>query len=255
MKIALVSLNQEWEDKKANLQKCEFYIKKANEENIDLIIFPEMTLTGFTNNLKLAENFNNSWTIKKFQKLAKESNIAIIFGVILKEKDKAKNCSIFLDKKGNILDIYTKIHPFTFANEDKYFIAGKEIVKINFENTKIGLSICYDLRFCNLYSLMDDCEIVINIANWPAKRVEHWNVLLKARAIENQTYIVGVNRTGIDGNNLEYIESSKIFNANGDELNFNKINNEVKIYEVDVEWNRNFKENFNTVIDKKDLNA
>ena len=253
MKIALVSLNQIWEDKEVNLIKCKKFIKKS--KGLDLIIFPEMTLTGFTNNQKLAENFENSWSIKKFQKLAKENNIALIFGVILKGKSKAKNSSIFIDNKGNILDVYTKIHPFSFANEDKYFESGDKVIKIDFENIKIGLSICYDLRFCNLYSFMDDCNLIINIANWPSKRIDHWNTLLKARAIENQTYVIGVNRIGVDGNNLEYIESSKIFNANDDEIKYEKIDEEMKIYEIDLGWNKKFKESFNTIKDKRILNA
>ena len=251
MKISLISLNQVWEDKNANLQKCEFYIKKAKEESVNLIIFPEMTLTGFTNNLKLAEEFDDSWTIQQFQRLAKEYNIAIVFGVILKENEKGKNTAIFLDSNGEIKEIYTKIHPFSFANEDKYFVAGNRVVKVDFDGIKIGLSICYDLRFCNLYSLMDDCDMIVNIANWPKKRIEHWDTLLKARAIENQTYIVGVNRTGIDGNNLEYIESSKIFNANGDELEYKQIDEEMKIYNVDLEWNKKFRDKFSTIRDKK----
>lgn len=104
-----------------------------------------------------------------------------------------------------------------------------------------------------MYSLMDDCDIIVNIANWPRKRIEHWNILLQARAVENQTYMMGVNRIGIDGNNLKYIESSKVFNANGNELRFEQISTEVKIYDIDLKWNRKFRESFNTVRDKKIL--
>jgi len=253
MKIALISLNQIWEDKKVNLNRCKDIVKICKNYNTELIIFPEMTLTGFTNNIKFGEDRENSKSINEFQKLARKYGIAIIFGIILKENNKAKNCAIFINKEGEVVDIYTKIHPFSFANEDKYFIAGDKIVKIEFENIKIGLSICYDLRFCNMYSLMDDCDIIVNIANWPRKRIEHWNILLQARAVENQTYMMGVNRIGIDGNNLKYIESSKVFNANGNELRFEQISTEVKIYDIDLKWNRKFRESFNTVRDKKIL--
>jgi predicted amidohydrolase len=254
MKIATVSLSQIWEDKKANFKRCKKFVKIAKEQKANLIIFPEMTLTGFSNNIsKIAESYKKSWSIKKFKKLAKKNKMAIIFGVVLKKKNKGKNSLVFVDKNGKILNIYTKIHPFSFANEDKYFKAGKKIVKADFKNIKIGLSICYDLRFCNLYSKMDDCEMVVNIANWPQKRVEHWKTLLKARAIENQTYIIGVNRIGKDGNNLEYLESSKIFNANGEELEYKKIDKEMKIYNIDLNWNKKFKESFNTIKDKRNL--
>jgi len=256
MKIATISLNQIWEDKKANFKKCKKFVKTAKKQKVDLIIFPEMTLTGFSNNIsKIAESYKKSWSIKKFKKLAKTYKIAIIFGVVLKNKNKGENSLVFVDENGEILNIYTKIHPFSFANEDKYFKAGKKIVKVDFKNIKIGLSICYDLRFCNLYSKMDDCEIIVNIANWPEKRVKHWEILLKARAIENQTYIIGVNRIGKDANNLEYIESSKIFNANGEELEYKKIdkNKEIKIYNIDLNWNKKFRESFNTVRDKRSI--
>jgi len=255
LKIALISLNQIWEDKKVNLGRCKEIVKICKKYDTKLVIFPEMTLTGFTNNIKLAEETENSQSIKEFKKLARKYGLAILFGTILKEHDKAKNCAVLINKDGKVVDIYTKIYPFSFANEDKYFKAGDKIVKVEFENIKIGLSICYDLRFCNLYSLMDDCDIIVNIANWPVKRIKHWNILLQARAIENQTYVVGVNRIGLDGNNLEYVESSKIFNANGNELKFEKISTEIKIYNIDLEWNKNFRKTFNTVKDKKDLHA
>ena len=252
MKIALVSLNQIWEDKKANLNLCERYINKASNESIDLIIFPEMTLTGFSNNIDLiSEGFEGSETISSFSILAKKINIGIIFGVAIKNEYKASNKSIFIDKNGKILGDYSKIHPFRFAGEDKYFNAGNELSIVNFEHINIGLTICYDLRFPELYSgLAKTCDLIINIANWPAKRIDHWNTLLKARSIENQIFIAGINRTGIDGNGLEYIESSNIFNANGEKINF-KHHNNMKIYEIDIKWTKEFKSKFNTTNDRK----
>jgi len=252
MKIALVSLNQIWENKKSNLDLCEKYIQEASEQNVDLIIFPEMTLTGFSNNIDLtSEEFGSSETIESFSSLAKKNQIAIIFGLVTKNGDKAFNKSIFIDKSGEILGDYSKIHPFSFAGEDKYFNAGNKLSVVHFGEMTIGLTICYDLRFPELYSgLAKVCELIVNIANWPAKRVDHWNTLLKAKAIENQIFIVGVNRTGIDGNGLEYIESSNIFNANGEELLFKKYE-DMKIYEIDKNWTKDFKSKFNTTNDRK----
>ncbi|WP_418179087.1 nitrilase-related carbon-nitrogen hydrolase [Aliarcobacter lanthieri] len=252
MKIALVSLNQYWEDKKSNLVLCEKYIENASKKSVDLIIFPEMTLTGFSNNIDLtSENFENSETIEKFSNLAKEFNISVIFGVVIKDNKKALNKSIFIDNFGNILGNYSKVHPFSFSGEDRYFNAGNKISIVKYKDLKIGLTICYDLRFPELYSsLAKDCDLIINIANWPSKRVDHWNTLLKARAIENQIFMVGVNRTGIDGNGLEYIESSNIFNANGEKLEFEKYE-DMKIYDVDVKFTKDFKNKFNTVNDRK----
>ena len=252
MKIALVSLNQAWEDKKTNLDLCEKYIQKSSGENVNLIVFPEMTLTGFSMNIgSTAEDFENSQTIQSFSLLAKQFNIGIIFGVVIKENNKALNRSIFVDNKGTILGKYTKTHPFSFSGEGKYFNAGTELTVISFNDFNIGLTICYDLRFPELYSaLSKKSDLVINIANWPKNRVDHWATLLKARAIENQVFAVGVNRTGEDENGLEYVESSNVFNANGERLEFDEYE-DMKIYEINTNWTKEFKTKFNTTNDRK----
>jgi len=253
MKIALVSLNQAWENKEKNFLLCDSYIQKASNQKVDLIVFPEMTLTGFSTNIeKIAENEITSETIEKISKLAKINNIAIIFGVVIEENTKASNRAYFVDKNGELSLFYKKIHPFSFAGEDRYFIAGNEIKTLQCCDVKIGLSICYDLRFPELYSaLAKECDVIVNIANWPEKRIDHWNTLLKARAIENQIFVIGVNRTGEDGNDLAYVESSTIFNANGECIEYNAKIDDMKIYEIDKSWTENFRNNFSTVQDRK----
>lgn len=155
MKIALVSLNQVWEDKKANLDLCEKYIQKASDENVDLIVFPEMTLTGFSTNIGLtAEDFENSETIQTFSLLAKQFNIGIVFGVVIKNENKALNKSMFVNNNGEVLGDYTKIHPFSLAGEDKFFNAGNKLSIVNFQGVDFGLTICYDLRFPELYTAL-----------------------------------------------------------------------------------------------------
>lgn len=252
MKIALVSLNQVWEDKKANLDLCEKYIQKASDENVDLIVFPEMTLTGFSINIGLtAENFENSETIQSFSLLAKQFNIGIVFGVVIKDENNALNKSMFVDCNGKVIGDYAKIHPFSFAGEDKFYNAGNKLSVTSFKNINFGLTICYDLRFPELYSALGKkTDVIINIANWPAKRIDHWNPLLKARAIENQIFVIGVNRIGNDGNGLEYIESSDVFNANSERLEFDKYE-DMKIYEINTNWTKEFKIKFNTTNDRK----
>lgn len=252
MKIGLVSLNQNWENKKKNLENCEQYIFNASQNKIDLIIFPEMTLTGFSMNIsKISETEKDSFTIDSFKLLAKKYKVAIIFGIAIRIEKKVENRLYFISEEGDIKENYTKIHPFSFANEDKFYNAGSSLKKLLFKRHTIGFSICYDLRFPELYtSLAKDCDIIVNIANWPAKRKTHWETLLKARAIENQVFIIGVNRTGIDGNSLEYIESSSIFNADGDKLNF-ELKNEIKIYEIDKSCTYEYKSKFNSINDRK----
>lgn len=252
MKLGLVSLNQIWEDKDANLSLCKDYIKEASNRKLDLIIFPEMTLTGFTTNTALtAEDNNSGESIKEFSKLASTYGIAIIFGAVIRDTEKALNRLIFINSNGEILKKYSKIHPFTLSGEDKYFNGGSSLETVDFFEMKIGLTICYDLRFPELYSSLGaSCDLIINIANWPSKRVDHWNTLLKARAIENQIFIAGVNRIGIDGNGLEYTDSSNMFNANGEKLEYMEVN-DMKVYEIDKGWTKEFKEKFNTTDDRK----
>jgi len=253
MNIALVSLDQLWEDKDANLRQCEAYIKKASDKVVELIIFPEMTLTGFSmNTAAIGEYEEKSNTIQYFQQLARTYHIAIIFGVVFNDDAKATNNLIFVAKDGAVNLQYKKIHPFTFSGEDKIYKGGNIPGLCQFGDLTIGVTICYDLRFPELYTALGKtCDFVVNIANWPKKRVDHWRTLLKARAIENQIFCIGVNRTGIDGNNLEYEESSLVYNANGEALSPVQSYQQMAIYNVDVNWNKTFCANFSTTQDRK----
>ncbi len=253
MRVALISLNQAWENKNKNFQVCQSLFKKIKAQGVELIIFPEMTLTGFSLNTGVtAEDPMTSATVELFTELAKEFQIIIVFGVVFLNGEKATNNALIVDSAGTIKGCYSKIHPFTFSGEEKFFSGGNEICIVKLESEVIGLTICYDLRFPEIYSALGkQCNIIINIANWPARRVDHWNTLLKARAIENQLFIVGVNRTGTDGNGLEYIKSSQVINPNGELLNPVTSVNDVDIYDIDCEYIGRFKQTFSTTQDRK----
>jgi len=252
MKISLVSLDQSWENKLENINSCETYIRKASNVKSELIIFPEMTLTGFTMNIeKIGEIEKDSYTVNKFRELSIKYNIAIIFGVVIKYKTKAENRLFFLNNNGKVLETYSKIHSFSFAKEDKFYYAGNQIKSTLYKRHRIGLTICYDLRFPEIYSaLSSNCDIIVNIANWPAERKSHWETLIRARAIENQIFIIGVNRSGID-DMQRYDESSLIVNANGDELDA-EIDKSMKTIVLDKSWTRDYKKKFNTTKDRRD---
>ncbi len=251
MKIGLVSLEQVWEKKLSNLIVCENYFKLARKNDIKLIIFPEMTLTGFsTNVIEIAEESTSSSSISEFKRLASNYKISCIFGVVRSKNGKYFNDSVYIDENGTVKGEYSKIHPFSFSGEDKYYAAGERICVVEDCGLSIGLTICYDLRFPELFTaLAKNCDMIVNIANWPKRRVEHWKALIKARAIESQVFVAGVNRIGVDGNNLEYVESSSIFNADGVELDYIHINN-MKIATVDKNWTKEFKSKFLTVKDR-----
>jgi omega-amidase len=253
MNIALVSLDQVWEDKIANLKQCDSYIKKSSENGVDLIIFPEMTLTGFSMNATLiGEQEECSNTVDEFKKLAKKYCIAIVFGVVFHGQNRDTNNLIFITKNGRLGSKYAKIHPFSYSGEDKVYKGGNEISTQSFMDADIGLTICYDLRFPELYSALGvTCDMVINISNWPKKRINHWKTLLKARAIENQYFCIGVNRTGVDGNGLKYEDSSVIYNANGELLEPRNIGNKISVFSVDKNWTKSFKKTFKTTQDRR----
>lgn len=253
MKIALVSLNQEWENKPVNRNISADKFRLASTKGADLIVFPEMTLTGFTMNPKpFAETIKDSETIQFFSKKAREFKIGVIFGMIVNTDNYFENKAIFINKKGRLIANYTKTHPFSYSGEDKVFKAGNKIVDTNFEGINFGLTICYDLRFPELYQILSKTnQVIVNIANWPKARVEHWNCLLQARAIENQCYIIGVNRIGIDGNNLEYTQSSLVFSPKGNHLFPKEKNDDILIFDIEKEEVAKWRQQFPMKKDRK----
>lgn len=253
MRIALVSLNQAWENKELNIKTCRSHIQRAKTQGVELVIFPEMTLTSFSMNTSTtAEDRYSSRTVELFKELANEFQVAIIFGVVFRDSDKATNNALMVDRAGSIKGIYRKIHPFSFAGEDKVFNGGNEICVVKLEPMTVGLTICYDLRFPEIYSALGkQCDLIINIANWPARRVDHWYALLRARAIENQIFIVGVNRIGTDAKGLEYVKSSQVISPDGELLSPIISENEHDVFDIDPEYIAKFKQSFSTTQDRK----
>ncbi len=252
MKVALISLDQKWEDKNYNQKRCAELAARAAELGAELVVFPEMTLTGFTMNTQMvAEPADVSNALQAFGELTKQHGIWLVAGVVLQAGEKAANTLVAFSPKGEEQARYAKIHPFSFAGEDQHFQPGRTLAKVQLPEFKIGFSICYDLRFPELYSaLAKDCDVLVNIANWPKRRVKHWRTLLQARAIENQAYMIGVNRIGTDGNGLEYERSSVIVDANGDFLEPVATEGEVDIYDMSRQVLDDFRRGFSTRQDR-----
>lgn len=253
MLIALASLNQSWENKDVNLSACRRLFKEAKLIGAELIIFPEMTLTGFSMNIETtAEEGDSSPTVKSFSELTKEFGIATIYGVVFRQNLRATNNAVVSDKDGVTIGIYKKIHPFSFSGENKYFDGGTEVTSVDFGLLNIGITICYDLRFPEIYSALGvTSDLIVNIANWPSARIDHWITLLKARAIENQVFIAGVNRIGIDQNGLNYIKSSMVVNPSGEILKPKFAAGELDVYEIDKSFTTELKSRFFTTQDRK----
>jgi predicted amidohydrolase len=217
MNVALISLDQVWEDRAANLARCRELTVRAVALGAELVVFPELTLTGFTMDAtSFAEPPDASETIAAFAALAREAGVHIAFGVVLEGASRPRNTLVVVDRAGRELGRYAKVHPFTYAGEADHYEGGEALVVVEVNDVAYGLSICYDLRFPELYAaLAPACDALLVIANWPAPRIAHWETLLRARAIEGQCFVAGVNRTGSDGNGNDYPRSSRAYGPAG----------------------------------------
>jgi predicted amidohydrolase len=186
-------------------------------KTIDLIVLPEMFTTGFTMKPeKVAEKMNGT-TIKWMQKLAIQKQVAITGSIIITENENYYNRLIFVHPSGTI-DSYDKRHSFTLAGEDKVYTSGNKKLIVNYKGWKICPLICYDLRFPVWARNTENYDLLIFMANWPITRIKAWDTLLKARAIENMSFVIGINRTGKDANNYQYSGNSLLINYLGEEL-------------------------------------
>ncbi len=233
MKIGLVQYNPIWESKEENKKKIIELIKRDFIKS-SLLIFPEMTLTGFT---MMSEKFNESLkgdSFKFFSDIALKYQTFVAAGLIENDKGNYFNSLILLNSDGKLISKYRKIHPFSYSTEDNHYQKGEKIKIAEINELKVGLSICYDLRFPELFRFYakERVHLIIVIANWPDTRIEHWRTLLKARAIENQCYIAGVNRVG-DDPKLHYPGFSSIYDPMGNEII--SLTNEEKITFADVD--------------------
>jgi omega-amidase len=218
LNIGLLQFDQAWEDKSLNYQKIRSLL--SSDVQLDLLLLPEMFNTGFSMNTSQGESMENSGGINFLKNLSSELNCAIFTSLIISEEKKHFNRGVFIDTNQNI-QLYDKRKTFGLAGEDKVFTAGDVPTLVEFKGWRINLQICYDLRFPELTAnrLLPDgnskFDMILYVANWPEKRQEHWNTLLKARAIENQSFVIACNRVGIDFNDINYSGSSCVINAVG----------------------------------------
>ena len=213
MKLALAQLDIIWEDKLKNKEIALSFIKHAANEKVDMILFPEMALTGFSMNTSLIGDSDND-TLEFFVEVSSKYNIYIGFGYV-EGRLCSKNKYSVVAPGGKSLVNYTKIHPFSFGRETEFYESGNEIKLFNAFDFTIAPFICYDLRFPEIFQIASKNASLITVAaNWPIQRREHWITLLKARAIENQCYVAGVNRVG-ESDGLNYSGDSMIIDPLG----------------------------------------
>ena len=214
--IALIQSSLVWENPEENRINFTNQIITITQK-VDMIILPEMFSTGFTMNASEVAETMHGDTVSWMQKIAQQKHAAVIGSVVIEEDGKYYNRLLFVHPNGEI-DFYDKRHTFTLAGEDKVYTAGTKKLIIDYKGWKICPLVCYDLRFPVWSRNVEDYDLLIYVANWPKVRTNAWDALLKARAIENMSYCIGVNRVGMDGNNHEYSGHSAAYDVMGNRM-------------------------------------
>ncbi len=212
MRTLLIQAPLVWENPNANRLYFGEIITNASE--VDLIILPEMFTTGFTMNPTLNAEAMDGETVIWLTELSKLKNAAITGSVVIVENGKYYNRLLFVFPSGDI-SYYDKRHLFTLAGEDKVYEAGNQKLIVNYKGWKICPMVCYDLRFPVFSRNVEEYDLLIFVANWPEIRIDAWNSLLKARAIENMSFVIGSNRIGKDDNSHNYNGHSQILDCLG----------------------------------------
>lgn len=216
LNITLLQADLVWKNAVENRKRFEERII-AIPKPTDLIILPEMFTTGFVMQPEhLAEEMDGETVIWMLE-LAKTKNSAICGSIIIKENNNFYNRFLFITASGEI-QYYNKRHLFSLAGEHEHYQNDNKQVIIDYKGWKICPLVCYDLRFPVWSRNRSNYDLLIYVANWPKPRVTAWNTLLKARAIENMSYVVGVNRVGIDPNGHEYTGNSIVIDELGNEM-------------------------------------
>ncbi len=216
MKIAIIQTHLFWQDPQKNRDRFSEIIESIIEP-IDLIVLPEMFTTGFTMQPESVSEQIKGETLQWMITVSKSKNCAITGSIIVSENRNYFNRMLFVYPDGKF-KFYDKRHLFTLAGEDKVYSKGNSIVDVEFRGFRLRLQVCYDLRFPVFSRNSTNYDALLYVANWPEKRITAWDALLKARAIENMSYTIGVNRTGIDGNNHQYTGHSQVVDYLGEYL-------------------------------------
>jgi omega-amidase len=215
LKVAIIQTDLFWENKKANLNLFDGYFEKIKAQKVDLVVLPEMFTTGFSMSPQhLAESSANNETLAWMLSWSAQLGAALCGSFIVEENKKFYNRLHWVQPDG-VFFTYDKRHLFSLANEHEYYEAGKEKLIVEWKGWKICPLICYDLRFPVWSRNVENYDLLIYVANWPERRSHPWKSLLMARAIENQSYCIGVNRVGNDGNEIYHSGDSSIIDFSG----------------------------------------
>lgn len=216
MKTAILQTSLAWENPKSNRTFIEEYFINQ-EESFDLFVLPEMFTSGFTMHPENVAETMNGETVSWMKALALKNDCAICGSLVISENNSFYNRFIFVHPNGKI-DFYDKRHLFILAGEHERYSKGNKKVIIEYKGWKICPQICYDLRFPVFSRNQEGYDLLLYVANWPKTRINAWDILLKARSIENMCYVIGVNRIGFDENGHEYVGHSQVIDELGNSI-------------------------------------
>jgi len=217
LNITIIQPDIVWEDKEANLKRYEEDIAGIKEKR-EVVVLPEMFSTGFSMQPeKLAETMDGP-SLKWMKETASRCRCILTGSLIIEEDGNYFNRLIWMQPDG-VFGVYDKRHLFGYAGEDEHYTSGNKKLIVSVKGWKICPLICYDLRFpVWARNGQEHYDVLLYVANWPERRSLAWKTLLQARAIENQSYVVGVNRIGVDGKNIAYTGDSSVFSPLGEKL-------------------------------------
>ncbi len=217
MRVIGCQLDIVWEDKEANFAAVRRMLAPVQSASPTLIVLPEMFATGFSMRVDHIAEDTGGKSEQFLARLAIEQKAFVLAGVTGKQVDgRGRNEAVLFDPSGHKLISYTKINPFSLGGEAKHYVRGEDVQLAAVGAWRLAPFVCYDLRFPEIFrrGAQLGANLAVVIANWPVARIEHWTALLAARAIENQCYVIGINRTGIDPH-LVYNGRSAIFDWHG----------------------------------------
>jgi len=220
MRVAAIQSDIAWEDPSANFARLRPWVAAAAAAGARLVVLPEMFACGFSMATERVREPQDGPSARFLAEQAQQHGLWICGSIPEAPEGAARpyNTLVLASPGGQVLHRYRKIHPFSFAGEHEHYGAGDRHVTVDIEGLRCTLFVCYDLRFADeFWARADDTDAYIVVANWPERRRRHWTTLLQARAIENQAYVVGVNRVG-HGNGVDYTGDSRIIDPWGEIL-------------------------------------
>jgi predicted amidohydrolase len=221
LRVALGEYDIGWHDAAVSLERASNLVAQSAASGAQLVVLPEMSTSGFTMDVNFAEPLAGG-SVARLAAMAEQAKVWLIAGVATRDADPAdgfaRNSALIFTPTGSLTAVYNKQRLFAYANEQRSYRTGDSSVTVNMDGVRVSPFICYDLRFPELFRrVASRTDVVIVIASWPAARREHWDVLLRARAIENQCYVIGVNRIGV-GDSLTYDGGSAAYDPWGNRL-------------------------------------